>query len=165
MCLLQKENTDQELTIRTGDLCVEDLSFMHADSYVLNFDGTDVAGIIGLGPHGGEHNFVQALYDQRQIDEKKAIIHLQPWGVRGYQSQIVFGEVDYEKVVHNEEGMNYYSNLGRDHWGLMIDDFMYNGVDCAPGQGAKIAIIDSANTTIQLPGSVFDNMLTELMDS
>lgn len=60
--------------------------------------------------------------------------------------------------------MNYYSNLGRDHWGLMIDDFEYAGRDMAPMQGgAKIAIIDSANVTIQLPEQVYDNLLAEVL--
>ena len=68
MCLIQPFNSNRELTLQTGDLCVEDLMFMHADSFVLNFDGTDVAGIVGLGPYSGEHNFVQALYDQGVIE-------------------------------------------------------------------------------------------------
>ena len=58
--------------------------------------------------------------------------------------------------------MNYYSNLGRDHWGLMMDDFMYNEIDMTEGQGPKVAIIDSANITLQLLEFVFDNMLHEV---
>ena len=68
----------------------------------------------------------------------------------------------FDKIVDGEEGLNYYSNLGRDHWGLMMDDFMYHGVDMTDQTGAKIAIIDSANVTIQLPELVFDNLLQEV---
>jgi hypothetical protein len=68
--------------------------------------------------------------------------------VRGLQSKINFGHIDFSEVVGGEHGMNYYSNLGRDHWGLMMDDFMYNGIDMTAGQGPKVAVIDSANITL-----------------
>lgn len=32
-------------------------------------------------------------------------------------------------MLDEEDGANYYSNMGRDKWGLMMDDFQYDGVD------------------------------------
>jgi hypothetical protein len=39
------------------------------------------------------------------------------------------GYIDFDEIVDGEDGANYYSNLGGDYWGLMIDDFMYSGQD------------------------------------
>ena len=58
--------------------------------------------------------------------------------------------------------MNYYSNLGRNRWGLLIDDFLYNDQDMTNGQLAKVALIDSANVAIQLPQFVFENVLVSM---
>lgn len=58
------------------------------------------------------------------------------------------GYIDFDEIVDGEDGANYYSNLGGDYWGLMIDDFMYADQDMTDNQQAKIAFIDSANTTI-----------------
>ena len=48
-------------------------------------------------------------------------------------SQVGFGEVLYSEVQGGEDGLYYYSNLGRTQWGLRIDDFLYNGLDMTNG--------------------------------
>ena len=53
---------------------------------------------------------------------------------------------------------NFYSNLGGDRWGILIDDFVYGDEDMTNGQGQKIALIDTGNISIQLPQYVWENM-------
>lgn len=44
--------------------------------------------------------------------------------------------------------MNYYQNLAIGKWGVLMDDFLYNGIDMTGDHQAKLALIDSGNTTI-----------------
>ena len=62
---------------------------------------------------------------------EKAIIGInyEAWGDTHQRSRIHFGYIDYREMLDEEDGANYYSNMGRDKWGLMMDDFMYDGVD------------------------------------
>ena len=48
-------------------------------------------------------------------------------------SQIGFGEILYSEIAGGEDGVTFYSNLGRTQWGLRIDDFLYNGLDMTNG--------------------------------
>lgn len=43
-----------------------------------------------------------------------------------------------------------------------MDDFLYNNLDMTGDQQAKIALIDSGNTSIQLPQTMFDNVMREI---
>lgn len=63
MCLIQATDSDYELTLSTGRLCVSDFPFVHAQDYRIAVDGTEVGGVIGLGPHDGEGNFVRKLVE------------------------------------------------------------------------------------------------------
>ena len=173
MCLIQNTDYDRVLTLSSGRLCVPDMPFLHAKEYRITVDGTEVGGIVGLGPYSHslagtaysnkyDSNLVWRMYHEEVIDYPIVGINYEPWGVRGLQSKLTFGYLDYTQIEDGEDGLNYYSNLGRDNWGLMMDDFMYNGIDMTEGQGPKVAIIDSGNVTLQLPEFVFDNMLTEV---
>ena len=75
---------------------------------------------------------------------------------------ISFGQIDYSEVVGGEKGLNYYSNLAIDQWGLLMDDFLYNGTDMTLDAGAKIALIDSGNTSIQLPTSMYIQVMNAM---
>lgn len=66
-------------------------------------------------------------------------------------SQVAFGEIVWSEIEGGQDTANYYTNLGRDKWGLLIDDFLYDNNDMTNGQSAKIALIDSGNVSIQLP--------------
>lgn len=77
-------------------------------------------------------------------------------------SQVSFGEINCNEIEGGCENANYYSNLGRDKWGLLIDDFLYNDQDMTNGQKAKIALIDSGNVSIQLPQFVWENVLVSM---
>jgi hypothetical protein len=47
-------------------------------------------------------------------------------------------------------------------WGLLMDDFLYNDVDMTRDHQAKLALVDSGNTSIQIPMTIFKNLKTEM---
>ena len=77
-------------------------------------------------------------------------------------SQVGFGDILYGEIEGGEDGVNFYSNLGRDKWGLRINYLTYNGNDMTNGQKPKIALIDSAGVGIQLPEFVWQNILVSM---
>ena len=160
MCLIQNIHSTEKLTLLSGRLCVTDMPFIHANKgNYINVDGTEVGGVIGLSPARNDHNYVRKLKSEGVIDRAVVGLNYEPWGVKGLTSRIHFGYVDVGEVEYGEAGLNYYSNLGRDKWGLMMDDFYYNGKDMTMGQQPKVALLDTGNITIQLPEFVFDNTL------
>ena len=44
--------------------------------------------------------------------------------------------------------MNYYSNLAIGKWGLLMDDLKYANRDMSALHHAKLALIDSGNSSI-----------------
>lgn len=78
------------------------------------------------------------------------------------RSQVLIGGVNYEEVQDGANGMNYYSNLVIDKWGLMMDDLNYNNQDMTGPHHAKIALIDSGNSSIQVPNLIFNNIKNEM---
>ena len=79
-------------------------------------------------------------------------------------STITFGYLDYSQVQGGENGFNYYPNIGVNHWAVMMDDVQYSnmGLGSSNTIGGKMAIIDSGNTSIQIPETQF-NQLEELI--
>lgn len=45
-----------------------------------------------------------------------------------------------------------------------MDDFLYNDIDMTGGSGAKIGLIDSGNTSIQVPQTIFDNIMAKMQE-
>lgn len=58
--------------------------------------------------------------------------------------------------------MNFYSNLAIGKWGLLMDDLKYGTIDMARSHKGKIALIDSGNSSIQVPDSIFKNIRDEM---
>ena len=75
---------------------------------------------------------------------------------------ISLGAVDFNEVEGGQDGLNYYTNLAVGKWGLLMDDFMYSGIDMTGDHFAKIALIDSGNFSIQIPATMFDNVMKEM---
>lgn len=75
---------------------------------------------------------------------------------------MAFGQILYHEIEGGQDQLNYYSNLGRNNWGLLIDDFLYNDQDMTNGQLAKVALIDSGSVAIQLPQFVWENVLLSM---
>jgi hypothetical protein len=74
-------------------------------------------------------------------------------------STITFGHFDYSQITGGQEGTRYYQNQGQSEWSVTMDDVMYGAKDIeGRGRSMKLAIIDSGNTTIQLPESEFKQL-------
>ena len=61
--------------------------------------------------------------------------------------------------------MNFYSNLAIGKWGLLMDDLKYGVRDMMVDQKGKIALIDSGNSSIQVPNSIFNTIRDEMQIS
>lgn len=72
----------------------------------------------------------------------------------------MFGGIDDNQVVDGMDGFTYFSNLGFDEWALQIDHLHYDGIHTNKDSEVhmvhtKIAVIDSGNSSIQIPYSQF----------
>lgn len=114
----------------------------------MSIDSAAVGGVVGISPAKNNHNYVWRLFESGFIKRALVGINYEKWGDYHQRSRINMGYIDFDEIVDGEDGANYYSNLGGDYWGLMIDDFMYDSTDMTDNQQAKVAFIDSANTTI-----------------
>lgn len=74
------------------------------------------------------------------------------------KSMISFGYFDYSNVEGGKDGLNYYSNIGLNHWAVLMDDIQLGQVDIGGIGGGKMALIDSGNTSIQIPASQFSQL-------
>jgi len=64
-------------------------------------------------------------------------------------STVTFGHFDYSQIDGGESAVRYYENQGSNEWSVTMDDVMYGLKDIeGRSRSAKIAIIDSGNTTI-----------------
>jgi hypothetical protein len=63
-------------------------------------------------------------------------------------STVTLGYIDYNQIKGGEDGFNYYSNIGLNHWAVLMDDVQYNKEGLGMGMGGRMAIIDSGNTSI-----------------
>jgi hypothetical protein len=70
---------------------------------------------------------------------------------RGSVSTVTFGYWDFNEVEGGKEGLNWYPNAAQSHWGLIMDDVAYDNNDIQGMFEGKLALIDSGNTSIQLP--------------
>ena len=129
MCMLQ-QTSSKHLSLGTGRLCVKDFPIIHANrGMYITIDAMPMDGVIGLSPARTGHNFIRTLKAQGQIDDAIVGFNYEPYGVPNLQSRVTFGYVAWEEIEWGEDGANYYSNLGQDKWGLMMDDFAYAGKD------------------------------------
>lgn len=117
-------------------------------------------GILGLAPTDKSYSIVKALYEQEKIPNQIVMLNYENPQQKDVRSQVLFGSIDYSLVMN--EKFNYYSNLAQGKWGLMMDDFLYNGVDMSSDHVGKIALIDSGNTSIQMPASIFNKTFAEI---
>lgn len=156
MCLRQTRN---DRTQFSGGYCLPSMEFLMANSVIGDFEAN---GVLGLAPSGPITNYVQALKENGAID--KAIVGLNyenPMDT-SVKSQITIGAINFAEIHGGEDGLNYYSNLAINKWGLLMDDFLYNGIDMTGDHKAKIALIDSGNTSIQIPASMFQATMAEM---
>ena len=117
-------------------------------------------GVLGLAP--SSNSIINALYRADIIESPIIGINLENPMDDDQRSQVSLGFVDYDEVDGGEEGVNYYSNLAIDNWGLLMDDFLYNDTDMTDDRKAKVALIDSGNTSIQIPQTMYNNVMREM---
>ena len=68
--------------------------------------------------------------------------------------------MDLSQVVNGEDGLSYFSNVGFNEWALLVDHILYDGREADSSDGkkvvhTKIALIDSGNSSIQIPEAEF----------
>lgn len=119
-------------------------------------------GLLGLAKGRNRLTYINLLKEQKVIQKALVGINFEDPNESTSRSQISFGEIIFDEIEGGEKGANYYSNLGKDNWGLLIDDFLYDDNDMTNGQKAKIALIDSGNISIQLPQFVWDNVFISI---
>ena len=78
-------------------------------------------------------NYVKILYDLGVISQPIVSFNFEDPEDASSASQVAFGEIVYTEILGGKEYTNYYSNLGRDKWGLLIDDFLYEERDMTSG--------------------------------
>ena len=66
-----------------------------------------------------------------------------------------FGFIDDDVVKGGMDGFVYFSNIGVDCWAVLMDDVHYGQRDLGMffDSGGKMSIIDTGNTSIQIPYS------------
>lgn len=101
-----------------------------------------------MAPGSNEESFVNHLFEQGQIPKRVVGLNFEDPTDRSQVSTITFGYIDYNQIRGGEDGFNYYSNIGLNHWAVMLDDMQYNRMGLSNGNSAKMAVIDSGNTSI-----------------
>lgn len=124
--------TDNMCLIHTGEpgdtasarLCVKDLPFILAP---IVKDVNTYQGVLGLARGRADRpGYVQLLKKQGVIDHAIVSFNFEDPEEWSQMSQVAFGEILYSEIDGGAEKTNYYTNLGREKWGLLIDDFLYN---------------------------------------
>ena len=121
-------------------------------------------GVIGLAPADGEKSYIHQLYAQGEVEELKVGLNYENPADSSSVSTVSFGEWAFDQVHGGEEGLNYYPNAATSHWAVMMDDVSYDDKDIQGAVGGKIALIDSGNTSIQLPESEFRQLKSYMLD-
>mmetsp|Transcript_14385 Transcript_14385/g.24503 ORF Transcript_14385/g.24503 Transcript_14385/m.24503 type:complete len:214 (+) Transcript_14385:439-1080(+) len=170
MCLAKKsQNTERtfEILETNGRLCTKSQEFLNVGT-IFNDDSSSKFqpnGVLGLAPGGGDQSFISQLKVQGSIQRELVGLNLEDTLDTTLSSTITFGELQYTQVVNGEVGLTHFSNVGQDSWGLIVDKILYGGDLVASEQdklskhtlvNAKVAYIDTANSTIQLPASLFN---------
>lgn len=67
-----------------------------------------------------------------------------------------------------QKGLTYYGNVAFDHWALLVDHLVYDKEHIDDDNDmvvykTKIAIIDSGNSSIQIPNSMFKKIQSKMM--
>lgn len=158
ICLMQARSARD---FSSGSLCVTSFPFVLATQVIGELNAN---GVIGLAPTGGANSFISQLQKHGQLSNDRALVSLNYENSldTDQKSHIYFGDVNYEEVKGGENGANWYTNLGIGKWSLLMDDFMYGNADITGEGHAMMAIIDSGNSSIQLPQTMFTKIMTEM---
>lgn len=78
-------------------------------------------------------------------------------------STITIGHFDYTQIEGGEDGFNYYANLGLGVWAVLMQKLEYDHSSLTQNNLGRMAIIDSGNSTIQIPASEFAVLKQKMM--
>lgn len=123
-------------------------------------------GVLGLAPTSKENediSFIHQLYRQGVIQDKVIGLNFEDPVDFLMQSTISVGFVDEPQVVGGMKGFVNFTNAEQDSWTLKLNDLQYNGKDIG-FSSPRSAVIDSGNSSIQLPASVFANLKAMLIN-
>jgi len=82
------------------------------------------------------------------ITDKKVGLNFEDPDDNASVSTISFGFFDYSQIQGGEDGFNYYSNIGLNHWSVLMDNFKYGAASISGSSNGKMALVDSGNTSI-----------------
>ena len=80
-------------------------------------------------------------------------------------SSIHFGFIDYGEIKGGRDGLVYFSNIGLSQWGIFMHSLQFgkDSMKLADDTDGKMAIIDSGNTTIQMPETQFNKLKDRML--
>lgn len=164
MCLDQIQHRG-ERSFETGRLCVKNQTFIAVELIQGDFGAN---GILGLAPTQSSNSFIKTLKNEGVIDRMIVAFDFQDPEDVSQSSTVSFGYVDLSQVVNGEDGLSYFSNVGFNEWALLVDHILYNGVAADNTEGksvvhTKIALIDSGNSSIQIPEAEFRKIQATMM--
>lgn len=120
--------------------------------------------MFGLAPTNDDRAYINQLWNQGQVADLKVGLNFENPEDKDQVSTVTFGYWDYSEVFGGEEGLNWYPNTAKTHWGVLMDDVSYNNQDIQGSVGGKLALIDSGNTSIQIPHSEFEQLKSLMME-
>ena len=142
MCLYQPKNDRSD---STGRMCVRNQPFVAVTQLIGEFSAN---GVIGLAPNSHEKSYVYQLKEQGAIENLQVGLNFEDPSDISQVSTITFGYFDYSQIQGGEEGLNYYSNIGLNHWSVHVDNFKYGKDSISGSSNGKMALVDSGNTSI-----------------
>jgi hypothetical protein len=150
MCLNQNRN---DRTDASGRLCVRSQPFISINKISGSFSANS---IVGLAPNFKSKSYVENLFSQGQISDKIVGLNYEDPNDQNSVSTVSFGYYDFNQIMYGEQGLSYFDNIGLNVWALILKDMKFKSQSLQTGnQGERMAVIDSANTTIQIPTSQF----------
>jgi len=105
MCLIHNSAANK------ARLCVNEMPFIYAPIVA---DENTYQGMLGLA-RGSKNsiNYVKLLYMQGIISKPIVSLNFEDPMDKHQISQVGFGEILYDEIEYGENGINVYSNLGR----------------------------------------------------
>lgn len=156
MCLYQTRNDRSD---STGKMCVRNQPFVSVTKLIGEFQAN---GVIGLAPNSHDKSYVNQLHQQGAIENRQVGLNFEDPDDAASISTITFGYFDYSQIQGGEEGFNYYSNIGLNHWSVLMDNFKYGNAGISGSGNGKMALVDSGNTSIQIPASQFSYLKDQM---
>jgi len=94
------------------------------------------------------------MYNQGQIKKMIVGLNFEDPANKDAVSTITFGYWDENSIKGGKDALewslDWYQNIGHDQWAVVVNSMSYDGKELHSRTG-QLALIDSANTSIQIP--------------